>query len=222
MIQRRAVSLLRRMLRRFTIVAGAGAFALLCFMVLPLIQAITAPPDSEMELQTVDAGNIPPPPPPPPEEEPEKEEEPEEPPPELADDPQPLDLSQLEMMFNQGVGTGGWMGGDFDVKLNVAGGDGEGNGLFSIADLDQRPRPKSQQPPVHTAKTRKRAPGKVYIIFIVDENGRVVNPTVQSSTDPVFERPALAAVKKWTFEPGKRQGKPVRFRMRVPITFPKT
>jgi protein TonB len=44
---------------------------------------------------------------------------------------------------------------------------------------------------------------------------------VQQSTDPVFERPALAAVKQWRFEPGKRNGKPVRFRMRVPITFPK-
>ena len=35
------------------------------------------------------------------------------------------------------------------------------------------------------------------------------------------ERPALAAVKKWKFEPGKKGGEPVRFRMRVPITFPK-
>jgi protein TonB len=43
---------------------------------------------------------------------------------------------------------------------------------------------------------------------------------VQSSSDPVFEAPSLAAVKQWKFEPGKRNGKPVRFRMRVPITFP--
>jgi len=43
---------------------------------------------------------------------------------------------------------------------------------------------------------------------------------VQSSPDPVFERPALTAVKQWKFEPGKRGGQAVRFRMRVPITFP--
>ena len=34
------------------------------------------------------------------------------------------------------------------------------------------------------------------------------------------EKPALAAIKQWKFEPGKRSGQPVRFRMRVPITFP--
>ena len=32
---------------------------------------------------------------------------------------------------------------------------------------------------------------------------------------------ALKAVKQWKFEPGKRKGKPVQFRMRVPITFQK-
>jgi protein TonB len=37
----------------------------------------------------------------------------------------------------------------------------------------------------------------------------------------VFEAPALKAVKQWKFEPGKKNGKAVRFRMRVPITFPK-
>ncbi|MBZ0258769.1 energy transducer TonB, partial [bacterium] len=53
------------------------------------------------------------------------------------------------------------------------------------------------------------------------QRGQVENPIVQKSTDPIFENPALSAVKKWKFEPGKRNGEPVRFRMRVPITFPK-
>ena len=58
-------------------------------------------------------------------------------------------------------------------------------------------------------------------VFIVDERGRVVEPRVRNSTDPIFEKSALTAVKRWRFEPGKRNGKPVRFRMLVPITFPK-
>ena len=62
----------------------------------------------------------------------------------------------------------------------------------------------------------------VYVLFVVSERGKVENPRVWQSTDPALERPALAAVKKWRFEPGKRNGKPVRFRMRCPITFPKT
>ena len=67
---------------------------------------------------------------------------------------------------------------------------------------------------------RKKLPGSVSVLFIVDQQGRVENPIVQKSTDPVFEKSALNAVKQWKFEPGKRKGQPVRFRMRVPITFP--
>jgi protein TonB len=55
----------------------------------------------------------------------------------------------------------------------------------------------------------------------VDRDGRVRNAKVLSSTDPAFEGAALSAVKKWKFEPGKRKGQAVRFRMRVPVTFPK-
>ena len=59
------------------------------------------------------------------------------------------------------------------------------------------------------------------MLFVVDQDGRVDSPRVQKSTNPEFDRAALKAVKQWKFEPGKRNGEPVRFRMRVPITFPK-
>ncbi|MGC9327724.1 MAG: energy transducer TonB, partial [Candidatus Hinthialibacter sp.] len=112
----------------------------------------------------------------------------------------------------------GMFGGDFEIKLNnVAAASSAVDELFSIADLDQKPRVVYQSSPILTKEMRKKAPGKVYIVFIVDQNGRVENPKVQSSTDPVFETPALNAVKRWKFDPGKRNGKPVRFRMRVPI-----
>ena len=42
---------------------------------------------------------------------------------------------------------------------------------------------------------------------------------MQKSSHPAFEQPALQAVRRWRFEPGKRGGKPVSFKMRVPITF---
>ena len=52
--------------------------------------------------------------------------------------------------------------------------------------------------------------------------GRVENAKVRSSTDPIFERPALKAVRKWQFEPGRSGGKAVSTRMMIPITFPKS
>ena len=212
---------LRKALHFGYVLIGAKALTLVFFLVLPLIQAISSSPKADTQLVQVDAANLPPPPPPPPEEEPEQEPEPEEPPPQLEPDVQPLDLSQLELALNPGF-SDGWMGGDFAIDIgNVTGGGEDVDALFSLADLDQKPRAIYQPQPVIDRKVRKKTPGKVWMIFIVNQDGRVEKPIVQSSTDPVFERPALATVKKWKFEPGKRKGQPVSFRMKVPITFPK-
>jgi protein TonB len=193
------------------------------FIVLPLMQTISKPPGNDLMLQTVDLASLEPPPPAPPMEEPEPEPEPEEAPPELVEEAPPLDLSQLELALNPGLG-GGWAGSaDFAVKLNtVASKSGDDlDAVFSMADLDQKPRVVYQPGPTLSKQLRRKTPAKVNIIFIVDENGRVVEPRVRNSTDPLFDKPALSAVKRWKFEPGKRGGKPVRFRMLAPITFPK-
>lgn len=214
----------REALHRLLVAAGALGFSTACFLVLPLMQAITEPLDSDTLVRSVETADLPPPPPPP--EEPPPEEEPEEePPPELNEEAPPLDLSQLELALNPGLGEG-WSG-DFEVKLSSLTGDGEGSGaadvdaLFSVADLDSKPRVVHQPSPTMTSEMRRKAPGTVYVIFSVGQDGRVSDPVVQKSSDPVFEKAALNAVKQWKFEPGKRNGQAVRFRMRVPITFPK-
>lgn len=220
MRSRKPATIVSRYRHRLWVLLGAVGLTLMFFLILPLMQTITQPRNMDMELQGIDTANIPPPPPPPePEQEEEKEEEP--PPPELAEEAPPLDLSQLELALNPGFGDG-WMAGDFAVKLNaVASQDDALDAVFSMADLDQKPRVIYQPGPTLDAAARRKAPGTVYILFIVDQRGRVENPVVQQSTDPVFEKAALAAVKQWKFEPGKRNGQSVRFRMRVPVTFPK-
>jgi protein TonB len=215
-------SLARRALHYLAVVTGAGTLTLVFFVALPLIQAISEQPAADYIVRAADTGNLPPPPPPPPEEEPEEpEEEPEEPPPELQEDTTPLDLSQLELVLNPG-GEGGWMNADFNVKLDAMVTKGaDSAALFSLNDLDQKPRCIYQPSPSVNSDMRRKAPGTVYVLFIVNENGRVEDPIVQSSSDQVFERASISAVKKWKFEPGTRNGTPVRFRMRRQITFPK-
>ncbi len=190
------------------------------FLVLPLMQTLTQPPATDLLVQSVDTAKLEAPPPPP-QEEPEKEPEQEEQPPELLEDAPPLDLSQLELALNPGF-SGGWMDGDFTVNLNTVVSESKTvDALFSIADLDQKPRVIYQPGPSVDKKVREKAPGTVYVAFVVDERGRVESPLIQKSSDPIFERPAISAVKQWKFEPGKRNGEPVKFRMRVPISFPK-
>ena len=61
---------------------------------------------------------MPPPPPPPMDEPDEPEPEPEPEPPQMESTPEPLDISQLEVMLNPGFGD--FMGGDFGVQLKTA------------------------------------------------------------------------------------------------------
>jgi protein TonB len=198
---------------------GVGAFGLtlLCFLVLPLLQAITKSEKADLELRDASVAELPPPPDV--EEEPEKEEEKEEPKPELDEPIEPLDLSQLELALNPGLSAGD-LTGDFTIQVPGLGGKGNGmDDLFSLADLDQPPRAVYRQQPRVTAAMRKRMPATVYLLFTVDENGRVEDPIVQDSDDAIFNGAALAAVRNWKFEPGKRGGQPVRSRTRQPMTF---
>jgi len=217
--------LFRQVSHRLLVLAGAVVLTLVFFIVLPLMQTISRPPANDLALQSVDAAPLETPPPAPPvEEEPEPEPEQDEAPPELAEEAPPMDISQLELALNPSFGDG-WSGaGDFAVKLNtVTAKSGQDMAsVFSMADLDQKPRVVYQVGPTLTKALRRRTPAKVNIIFIVDEKGRVVEPRVKSSTDPMFDQAALAAVKRWKFEPGKRGGKAVRFRMLQPITFPES
>ncbi len=209
----------RQALRRLLVALGAPLLTVGVFLLLPLIESIAGQPAPDVTVRSAGIANVPPPPPPP-EPEQQKEEDPDEKPPELAEETQPLDLSQLELALNPTFGDGA---GEYAMKLDTVTQSRatETDALFSEADLDQRPRPVYQAGPVMTVDLRRKAPGSAQVIFIVDQEGRVQNPIAKAS-DPVFERPAVAAVKQWRFEPGKRGGKPVRFRMRVVVTFPKS
>lgn len=219
MQHRQRASIVKRAGQRLLAVVGAVAITFMFFLVLPVIQAIGEGPDDMVRIQEVDSAG-PEPPPPPPEEEVEEEPEEEEPPPEMIEEAPPLDLSQLELALNPGLGDG-WFGGDFTMQLNTIGGAGGSEELFRMTDLDQKPRCIYQPGPQYDPKVRKHAPGKAIVKFIVDERGSVQSPKIDSSSDPVFDRPAINAVKQWRFEPGKRAGKAVPYPMKITISFAK-
>lgn len=86
--------------------------------------------------------------------------------------------------------------------------------------LDRAPHAKVQLPPEYPhAMKQSGASGSVVVEFDVDTAGRVVRAEAISYTDREFAEPAVRAVRKWRFEPGRRNGKTVPFRMAVPIEF---
>lgn len=213
--------LIAKLLRGGAALLGAAAITLAIFLVLPLMQTLGTPPDENLEVREMSAVLEPPPPPPIEQEEPPEPPEPEEPP-KLDESAQPLDLSQLELALNPGMGGADAAAFALDLSgvLDAAGGDGGLDEVFSLSELDQRPRPVFQRPPRYPSDAaQKRLAGTVYVTFLVDRQGRVVNPKVDGSTAGVFEDAALEAVRSWRFEPGTRRGEPVQFKMRIPITF---
>jgi len=62
--------------------------------------------------------------------------------------------------------------------------------------------------------------GKVFIHFIIDEKGRVTNPKVIRSVDSLLDKEALKVISTLpNWKPGMNNGKPVKVRFTIPVTF---
>lgn len=69
------------------------------------------------------------------------------------------------------------------------------------------------------AARRAGVEGQVVIQFVVDEEGAVVDPVVLRSPNDLLSEAALAAVVGSRFTPGMQEGRPVKVRFAVPVTF---
>lgn len=61
--------------------------------------------------------------------------------------------------------------------------------------------------------------GRVFVQFVVDENGDVQNPKVTRGVHKVLNEEAIRAVSEMKFVPGQQGGKPVKVQMSLPVTF---
>lgn len=162
------------------------------------------------------ADSVPPPPPPPidPPKPPEVKEP--EAKPELQQEQPKLNLAQLEAALNPGMGSAV---GDF--SLNLQGFAAEDlDRIFELTEIDRVPQPIYQAQPAYPfAMSRAGIEGRVYIRFVCDKEGRVVNPRVRTSTRMEFEKPALDAIRQWRFEAGIKNGVRVAVNMELPVSF---
>lgn len=198
---------------------GLGVLsALALFVMIPVIQAVSTglkDPTRLAEMSFV----IPPPPvmeydePPPPKKEEKRDEL------EMDKEPPKLSLDQLEMALNPGFSTDSMAGFSMDLGLDDMMTDVT-EMIFEIEDVEEKPRPVRQIEPVYPAELKRRKiGGRVDIEFIVDQQGNVLNPKVTRTDHPDFDRPALDAIRRWKFTPGKQGGKAVKVRVRAPLVF---
>lgn len=61
--------------------------------------------------------------------------------------------------------------------------------------------------------------GRVYVQFVVDEQGNVHDPVVTRGIGAGCDEAAIKAIMDAKFTPGKQRGKPVKVKMSLPVTF---
>ena len=93
--------------------------------------------------------------------------------------------------------------------------------VYNLRDIDQQPQVRGMRaPPIYPDELKQQGlSGQVTLVFVVDTNGDVRDVQVVESTNRQFDQPAIDAVQKWKFFPGKKGGKPVNVRLQVPIAF---
>ncbi len=82
------------------------------------------------------------------------------------------------------------------------------------------PVPVRTVPPDYpTALRRDGVSGLVMVKCTIDEQGNVIETTVEKSTNELFDEPALNAVKKWKFKPARQDGTPIAIKVSIPVKF---
>ena len=97
---------------------------------------------------------------------------------------------------------------------------GRGLELFDMSQLDQRPVLRVPVQPTYPYEmSRAGINGNVTVEFIISTNGDVTQAQVVRSSHREFEVPAIQAVLKWKFKPGRRGGRAVNVRASQLIEF---
>jgi protein TonB len=92
--------------------------------------------------------------------------------------------------------------------------------LFNVGDLDQKPVARVQPGPAYPYEmSRAGISGEVTVEFIINTNGDVTQTQVMRSSHREFEVPALQAVQKWKFKPGRKGGRVVNVRASQTLEF---
>ena len=97
---------------------------------------------------------------------------------------------------------------------------GKGMELFDVSQLDQKPVLRVPVQPTYPYEmSRAGINGNVTVEFIISTNGDVTQAQVVRSSHREFEVPAIQAVLKWKFKPGRRGGRAVNVRASQLIEF---
>jgi TonB family protein len=94
--------------------------------------------------------------------------------------------------------------------------------IYKPGDGVTLPRVTKESKPVYTpAAMQQKIQGSVWLLVVVTEKGDVGEITVSKSLDKEYglDDEAVKAARKWKFDPGKKDGKPVPVQVTLELTF---
>ncbi len=109
------------------------------------------------------------------------------------------------------------------VRGGAAGAVAEGTGddvILKVGGDVKEPVEIQRVQPTYPEEARKnRVQGRVVVRAVIDEKGVVTKVEAVESSDPMLTESALDAVKKWTYKPATKKGKPVKVILTVTVSF---
>jgi carboxyl-terminal processing protease len=108
----------------------------------------------------------------------------------------------------------------FQLFVALAGALGASASDTPLPPDDRPPAIALQRPPYYPFESRLAGiEGTVVLDVLVNRDGSVNQARATSYPDPFLRDAAIAAVLRWKFRPGLRDGLPVEMHLRVPVTF---
>ncbi len=119
-----------------------------------------------------------------------------------------------------GSGSGGGVGSGEGGGVGPGRGGGIGGGIFRVGGGVSAPRALDTPDPDYSEEARKaKYQGTVVLWLIVDPAGHPRDVKVARSLGMGLDQKAIEAVRKWTFEPAMKDGKPVAVQINVEVNF---
>jgi len=92
--------------------------------------------------------------------------------------------------------------------------------LYKIGGDVTTPRPIHTVEAAYTEEARQAGVQGAVVLYVeISAEGRPENIRVRTSLRPDLDKSAVAAIEQWTFEPAKKDGKPVRTAETMAVTF---
>jgi protein TonB len=117
--------------------------------------------------------------------------------------------------------SGGVPGGvEGGVKGGVKERASEDGEVLRVGGDVKEPVQVTHVPPTYPEEARKnRIQGRVVLEAVIDRKGNVTTIGAIESPDPMLTEAAIQAVKKWTYKPATKNGKPVKVHLTVTVAF---